>query len=91
MSYEFIAVEQKGRVGVITLNRPKQLNALRPGLMKELGQALAALRAAGRPIPTNDLWIAALARQHRLPLLTFDLHFAAVPRLSVLHPGTRQA
>ena len=45
MSYEFIAVEQKGRVGVITLNRPKQLNALSPGLMKELGQALAALDA----------------------------------------------
>jgi enoyl-CoA hydratase len=43
MSYEFITVEQKGRVGVITLNRPKQLNALSSGLMKELGQALAAL------------------------------------------------
>jgi enoyl-CoA hydratase len=41
MNYEFISVEQKGRVGVITLNRPKQLNALSPGLMKELGQALA--------------------------------------------------
>jgi enoyl-CoA hydratase len=45
MSYDFITVEQKGRVGVITLNRPKQLNALSPGLMKELGLALAALDA----------------------------------------------
>ena len=45
MSYEFISTEQKGRVGVITLNRPKQLNALSPGLMKELGQALLALDA----------------------------------------------
>jgi enoyl-CoA hydratase len=45
MSYEFITAEQKGRVGVITLNRPKQLNALSPGLMKELGAALAALDA----------------------------------------------
>jgi enoyl-CoA hydratase len=45
MSYEFITVEQKGRVGVITLNRPKQLNALSSGLMKELGQALATLDA----------------------------------------------
>ncbi len=45
MSYEFITVEQKGRVGVITLNRPKQLNALSPGLMAELGRALAALDA----------------------------------------------
>jgi enoyl-CoA hydratase len=40
MSYEFITVEQKGRVGIITLNRPKQLNALSPELMAELGKAL---------------------------------------------------
>jgi len=45
MSYESIRVEQKGRVGLITLNRPKQLNALSPGLMAELGKALAALDA----------------------------------------------
>ena len=45
MSYEFISTEQKGRVGVITLNRPKQLNALSPGLMKELGKALPAFDA----------------------------------------------
>jgi enoyl-CoA hydratase len=43
MSYSYIAVEQKGRVGVITLNRPKQLNALSPELMAELGKALHAL------------------------------------------------
>jgi enoyl-CoA hydratase len=42
MSYELITVQQKGRVGVITLNRPKQLNALSPQLMGELGSALAA-------------------------------------------------
>ncbi len=42
---EFITVEQKGRVGVITLNRPKQLNALSPGLMGELGKALVTLDA----------------------------------------------
>ena len=45
MSYEFISTEQKGRVGVITLNRPKQLNALSPGLMQELAQALYAYDA----------------------------------------------
>ena len=37
---ELIKVEQKGRVGLITLNRPKQLNALSPQLMQELGKAL---------------------------------------------------
>ena len=39
-SHELISTEQKGRVGVITLNRPKQLNALNPQLMQELGVAL---------------------------------------------------
>lgn len=46
----------------------------------------AALRAAGTPVPTNDMWIAALARQHRVSLLTFDLHFASIPGLAVMHP-----
>jgi tRNA(fMet)-specific endonuclease VapC len=46
----------------------------------------AALRKNGAPIPTNDLWIAALARQHRLPLFSFDAHFAAVPGLVLVDP-----
>jgi predicted nucleic acid-binding protein len=36
------------------------------------------LRAAGRPIPSNDAWIAALALQHRLPVLSRDRHFDVV-------------
>ena len=45
MSYDLIKVEQRGRVGLITLNRPKQLNALSPDLMQELGVALQAFDA----------------------------------------------
>jgi enoyl-CoA hydratase len=45
MTYQFILVEKKGRVALITLNRPKQLNALSPELMAELGQALRAAEA----------------------------------------------
>jgi enoyl-CoA hydratase len=49
MSHEFILVETRGdpprRVGLVTLNRPKQLNALNDGLMDELGAALKALDA----------------------------------------------
>ena len=33
------------------------------------------LRKARTPIPENDLWIAALARQHELPVITRDAHF----------------
>ena len=42
MSSETILVETKGKVGVITLNRPKALNALNGQLMRELGAALVA-------------------------------------------------
>lgn len=37
------------------------------------------LKRKGKPIPTNDLWIAALCRQHALPLLSRDRHFDLVP------------
>jgi enoyl-CoA hydratase len=40
MAYENILVETQGRVGLITLNRPKALNALNDALMDELGSAL---------------------------------------------------
>src|SRR6266700_1279260 len=42
MAYENIIVGTRGRVGMITLNRPKALNALNDALMNELGQAFAA-------------------------------------------------
>jgi len=38
-----------------------------------------ALKKIGRPIPANDAWIAALCLQHRLPVLTRDDDFDAVP------------
>src|ERR1700745_620736 len=42
MGFENILVETRGRVGLITLNRPKALNALNDALMDELGEALRA-------------------------------------------------
>ncbi|SPB18648.1 enoyl-CoA hydratase [Caballeronia novacaledonica] len=45
MAYENLLVETRGRVGLITLNRPKALNALNDALMDELGAALKAFDA----------------------------------------------
>jgi tRNA(fMet)-specific endonuclease VapC len=45
-------------------------------------QLFAQLRRQGRPIPTNDLWIAALVIQHDLSLLTNDEHFSHLPQLA---------
>jgi predicted nucleic acid-binding protein len=40
------------------------------------------LKRSGRPIPSNDVWIAALARQHALPVISRDEHFDLVPQVT---------
>jgi predicted nucleic acid-binding protein len=42
------------------------------------------LETQGTPIPANDLWIAALVREHRIPLLSNDAHFDHCPDLQRL-------
>jgi tRNA(fMet)-specific endonuclease VapC len=42
------------------------------------------LKKAGNPIPSNDVWIAALCRQHSQPLLSRDRHFDVVPGIARL-------
>jgi len=59
------------RVGLITLATTDSYAAVR--LM---------LRRKGRPIPANNVWIAALALQHRLPVLSRDAHFDSVDGLT---------
>ena len=41
-------------------------------------QVRVELKKVGKPIPSNDVWIAALCRQHSLPILSRDSHFDAV-------------
>ncbi len=43
-----------------------------------------SLRAKGRPIPANDLWIASQAVEHGLPLLSRDDHFLEVAGLNLI-------
>jgi tRNA(fMet)-specific endonuclease VapC len=45
------------------------------------GRIYQQLRKKGRPIPMNDVWIAAIALQHNLTLLTRDEHFEEVDNL----------
>ncbi len=44
----------------------------------------AELKKVGKPIPSNDVWIAALCRQHSLPILSRDRHFDAVTGITRL-------
>ena len=46
------------------------------------GEIKDRLRQSGRPIPENDIWIAAIAFQHDLTLVTRDAHFGKVENLT---------
>ena len=77
MSHELITVEQRGRVGVVTLNRPKQLNALSPELMAKLGRALAAFDA--------DAGIGAIVLTGSEKAFAAGADIAAMKDLSYMH------
>lgn len=47
-------------------------------------QVYLNLRGKGRPIPTNDMWVAASALQYDYALLTYDHHFAEVDDLVIV-------
>jgi tRNA(fMet)-specific endonuclease VapC len=47
------------------------------------GEIKDGLRRDGRPIPENDIWIAAVASQHNLTVLTRDTHLAGLPGVAV--------
>lgn len=49
------------------------------------GEVKTRLRHKGRPIPDNDIWIAASALQHSLVLVARDSHFDDVEELQIVH------
>jgi tRNA(fMet)-specific endonuclease VapC len=79
------------RYGLLGLRNPTRLQALFRRLEaesitlcpdRETAETYAAIRhelkQSGQPIPSNDLWIAALARQHSIEIVSHDPHFDAV-------------
>ncbi len=50
---------------------------------RKYGAIKTLLREKGQPIPENDIWIAAIAQQHDLTLVTKDIHFNAIDRLKI--------
>jgi tRNA(fMet)-specific endonuclease VapC len=52
-----------------------------PETAEHYADICARPRRKGRPIPTNDMWIAASAREHGLVLFTRDAHFHGVDGL----------
>lgn len=54
-----------------------------PQTARQYARLSQQLRKKGRPIPQNDLWIAALAMQHGLTLVTRDAHFSQIDGLLI--------
>lgn len=50
---------------------------------RHYGEIKDQLRIKGRPIPENDIWIAAVAKQHGLTLVTRDIHFKEIESLEI--------
>jgi tRNA(fMet)-specific endonuclease VapC len=50
---------------------------------REYGRLKNALWAKGRPLPENDIWIAAVASRHELVLATRDRHFRDIDGLAI--------
>jgi tRNA(fMet)-specific endonuclease VapC len=67
------------------LNRPR-VRLLLPDetTTHHYARVFAQLRSQGTPIPTNDMWIAALVLQHDLSLYSRDGHFVHLPQIPVL-------
>lgn len=54
-----------------------------PGTSVSYAEVKYGLRKKGRPIPENDVWIAAIARQHGLKVVSRDIHFSDIENLDV--------
>ena len=52
-------------------------------IAKKYGEIKNRLKEKGQPIPENDIWIAALAQEHDLTLITNDTHFTVVENLKI--------
>jgi len=67
------------------LDSPRvQLHSINEDTADFYAEILDGLRKKGKPIPTNDIWIAAIGLQHGLKLYSKDRHFKFVPGLALI-------
>lgn len=78
---------QKNRLGLEEFQKSPRVAVVPVTLetAERYAHIYAYLRKNGRPIPTNDLWIAASAMEHSAELLTCDAHFLNVVQVLVTY------
>lgn len=81
----FLGGSQQHRNEVLlrTFLGKRTVSVLLPGreTAEHYARLFVQLKRAGTPVPDNDLWIAALALEHDLVLITRDQHFKKIPQL----------
>ncbi len=75
--------QQRNQILLRKLLSKTTVGILLPGreTAEQYARLFVQLKRAGTPIPDNDLWIAALALEHDLTLITRDRHFRHIPQL----------
>jgi len=75
--------QQRNEILLRKLLAKPTVGVLLPGreTAEQYARLFVQLKRAGAPVPDNDLWIAALALEHDLMLITRDRHFQRVPQL----------
>jgi tRNA(fMet)-specific endonuclease VapC len=76
-------VENEGRLDAFLRTPGTRVAPIDLETADRYGRLVHHLRRQGTPIPTNDLWIAAVALQLGVPLLTRDQHFSVIPLLAI--------
>jgi len=81
-----IGADKRGRMSEAALDEFLSMDSVRTVVHTEktaifYAKVYRALKAIGRPIPVNDIWIAASALEYAVELCSFDAHFNAVPML----------
>ena len=78
------ADENEAQLGEFLAHAVVQVLPVDSSVARIYGEIFADLRARGRPLPTNDLWIAATAVRAGAVVLTFDAQFEAITRVGAL-------
>lgn len=90
--FEISAHREKNRTELQTFQDKPRVKQVRitGDTTKHYANIYAYLRRIGRPIPTNDLWIAAECMEYSAELLTLDAHFFDVPQILIFKSSKLQ-
>lgn len=85
-----IGPDKRGRASEAALNEFLSQDSVRVVEMTAktaifYAKVYRAIKDAGKPMPVNDIWIAASALEHAVELCSFDAHFIAIPMLQFEH------